>query len=353
MPGEWSVVDEEEHRHCRLFDLQGFQGRIIEEYEALAPEFGRALSRLALVEIPLPLDGGARVTGLGEDETADAVGRWLQLGMVQRFGEEDEVPLFAAYPLQREFLTAGERLTEDEANAVHSAAAAFFQDCFQKREQELRLPVGVGLLACLHHASIASDHERRRWATVRLCWQMIRRSDFIPARTLAEPLLQEDRHPDLLRVVGRVALDTGDWKTGRKLAEEEQEVRAGLNDRAGEAAIWHQLATIDLREGSYPAAREKFEKALAMRQVIGDHVGEATTGHQLATIDLREGNYPAAREKFEKALVMFQALGNRASEVTTWHQLGTIDLNQGRYSAAREKFEKALTRAYSKSNIYL
>ena len=78
-------------------------------YEALAPEFRLALSRLALVEIPLPLDGVARVAGLGEDETSDAVSHWLRLSMVQRFGEEDEVPLFAVYPLQREFLTADER----------------------------------------------------------------------------------------------------------------------------------------------------------------------------------------------------------------------------------------------------
>jgi tetratricopeptide (TPR) repeat protein len=81
---------------------------------------------------------------------------------------------------------------------------------------------------------------------------------------------------------------------------------------------------IELNEGNYAAAREKFSKALAMRQAIGDRTGEAATWHNLATIELREVNYAAAREKFGKSLAIEQAIGNRAGEAATWHQLGFI-----------------------------
>ena len=313
-------------------------------YEALPPELRNAIGRLALVEIPLPLDGVARVAGLGENEAANGTDRWLRLGLLQRFGEPDEAPLFAVYPLQRDFLTAPERVAAAQAREAHSAAAAFFQECFQKdREQELRLAIGAELRACLYHATEAGDRERRRWAVVELCWRMIQRADFAPARELAEPLLTEVRHPDLLQVIARVASDTGDWKQARTLSEEEQAARQALGDRAGEAATWHSLATIDLREGNYAAAREKFGKALAMRQAIGDRAGEAATWHQLATIDLREGNYAAARENLGKALAMRQAIGDRAGEAATWHQLATIDLNEGNYAAAKQKYGKAQT----------
>ncbi|KKK80005.1 hypothetical protein LCGC14_2827840, partial [marine sediment metagenome] len=40
--------------------------------------------------------------------------------------------------------------------------------------------------------------------------------------------------------------------------------------QAAEAATWHQLATIDLRQGDYAAAREKFETVLDIRQSVGD-----------------------------------------------------------------------------------
>ena len=54
-------------------------------------------------------------------------------------------------------------------------------------------------------------------------------------------------------------------------------MRQQIGDRAGEAATWHQLATIDLDQGDYDAAREKFLKSLEIRQQIGDRAGEAAT----------------------------------------------------------------------------
>ena len=84
-----------------------------------------------------------------------------------------------------------------------------------------------------------------------------------------------------------------------------------------------------MNEGDYAAAREKFAKALAMRQQIGDRAGEAATWHQLATIDVHEGNYAAAREKFAKALAMRQQIGNRAGEAATFYQLGAIAARAG------------------------
>ncbi len=115
-----------------------------------------------------------------------------------------------------------------------------------------------------------------------------------------------------------------------------------IGDRAGEAATWHNVATIDLNEGNYAEAREKLGKALAMQQAIGNRAGEAGTWHQLATIDLKEGNYAEAREKFGRSLEINQAVGDRAGEATTWHQLASIDLGEGNYAEAREKFGRSL-----------
>ena len=106
-------------------------------YEALPPLYQLALSRLALLEVPIPLDGVASVAGSGATDVRDAAGRWLGLGLVQRFGEPGEVPLFGVYPLQRDFLTDPGRLPEAPARAAHGVAAAFFQERYEKARGEI------------------------------------------------------------------------------------------------------------------------------------------------------------------------------------------------------------------------
>ena len=199
------------------------------------------------------------------------------------------------YPLQRELLTDPTRLAEDDARAAHAAVAAFLQECYeQDRDRELGLTVEVELLACLEHATAAEDRPRRRWAVTKLCWQLIPHAEYAAARALVAPLLDEERHPDLLQIAARVASDTGDWKTARTLGDEEQQARVALGDRAGEAATWHQLATIDVNEGNYADAREKFAKSLAMRQAIGDRAGEAATLYQIGFVAWQNGRREVA-----------------------------------------------------------
>jgi len=62
-----------------------------------------------------------------------------------------------------------------------------------------------------------------------------------------------------------------------------------IGDRAGEAATWHSLASIDLDRGEYDEARSKFETALKMRQQIGDRAGEGATFFQLGQLAAEQG----------------------------------------------------------------
>ena len=103
-----------------------------------------------------------------------------------------------------------------------------------------------------------------------------------------------------------------------------------IGDRAGEAATWHQLASIDLDQGNHKDAKEKFMKSLQITQEIGDRALEASTWHQLASIDLDQDNHKDAKEKFMKSLQIKQEIGDRAGEAATWHQLGFLAIGQRR-----------------------
>ncbi len=66
-----------------------------------------------------------------------------------------------------------------------------------------------------------------------------------------------------------------------------------------------------------------------MRQRIGDQAGEAATWHNMATIDLNEGNYDDAKDKFTKALNILQRIGDRYGEGMTFYQLGVLAFRLG------------------------
>ena len=312
-------------------------------YDALAPDRRLALSRLAVTEVPLPLDGVALVSGIGDSDVHNAIDQWLQLGLLQRFCENGEIPLFAVYPLQRAFLIETARLDEGAAHDAHQAAAAFLRRTHEdKREKELRLPIVMELLACLYHATEAQDRDSRRWAAVKLASRLVSCAEYEAAVALVEPLLLDGRHPDVLNILARVRLETSDWKPARELYIEVLELRQSLEDRSGEASAWHNLASIDKNEGNREAARRGYAKSLAIRRAIGDLEGQAVTLNNMAAMDVDDGKYRVARENLEKVLVMYQAMGSLIGEAGVYHILGGIDLYEGRFVEARQNFVRSL-----------
>jgi len=354
-----------------------------ELYEALAPAHRLALSRLALVEPPVPIDGVAQIGGLTEAVAHEAATAMLARGLLQKLGEGHEMVLYAVYPLQRSFLASPARLPPEVAVEAPLAAAAFFQYCFtNNREAELRLNFMAELLTCCQHAEAAGDRERLEWSTVSMARHLFNASEFRAAALMLEHLMEETVGPEAIKLLADTLVALGEWPRARSLylevaacfknigdrAEEAstwhnlatielregnyeaarekfrlvQELQEVIGDLFGLSAVWHQLAVIELREGKYVAAREKFGRAQEIQQAIGDSKGEAVTFHNLASLELREGNYAAARKAFVSSIEKLKAVGNRVGEAAAWHNLGTIELNEGYYSAAREKFGRAL-----------
>jgi tetratricopeptide (TPR) repeat protein len=317
---------------------------IPELYQALAPEHRLALSRLALVELPVPLDGLAHIGGLNESTANAAASAMLARGLLQQLGEEaHETLLYAVHPLQRNFLVHPDRLPSDVATEAHRAAAAFFESCLKTgRGTELRLHFMAELQACRQHAEVGGDRERLEWATVSMARHLYDEAEYKTAAALLEPLADETSGPYTLKMLADVLLNLSEWRRARSLYLQAMARCEAVGDHAGEAATWHQLASIDVNEGDYAAARKKFGRALEISQAIGDNAMEIGTLHQLATIELREGDYESAREKFGRALEMRQANNDRGGESATLHQLATIELREGNFEAAREKFGRSL-----------
>lgn len=310
-------------------------------YTALTPAHRAALSRFAVSDLALPLDGVAAIAAVSETDAGAALAAWLRLGLVQCFTDRDGPPLYAVYPLQRAFLTADDRLPAVSRMESHRALATWLRACSEAdREDDLDMHFMDVFCVCLYHARAAVSHDLAAWSAKMIAIQLMEKSEFQFIRRLGEDMMRDSRHPDILKFTADALESLGKWSQARELLEEAVSGFQAVGNRATEASAWHQLASIDIKEGNYSSARERFSKSIEIKRAIGDRAGEAATWHGLGTIDLEEGNFAAAREKFSKSLETRQ--GNPAGEAATWHQLATIDIHEGDYPAARKKLRRSL-----------
>jgi tetratricopeptide (TPR) repeat protein len=334
--------------------LDAGRGKLVEERDQYLEEhfgpklFGllssaaqALLGRLGLSPLPLPAEALAVLTGLNAEALDATMRQGVEFGLLQVFEEADLPTLYLPHGVWRGWLAG--QLTGDERTAAHGVLSGFWRGVYEEdREREMRVSVLDGLQACRSHGKHGGNGELWQWASVRLARLWERIAEWRAARAVLAEIPEAERDAAVWHNLATLDLNEGDYaaareKFGKSLAIEQQ-----IGDRRGEAATWHQLATIDVREGVYAAAREKFGKSLAIEQQIGNRAGEAAAWHNLASIDLNEGDYAAAREKFGTALRMCQQIGGRRGEAATWHNLATIDLNEEDYAAAREKFGKSL-----------
>jgi len=95
-----------------------------------------------------------------------------------------------------------------------------------------------------------------------------------------------------------------------------------------------------MNEGNFNEAHEILCNCLRIKQMFGDLAGEAAIWHQLASIVCYAGRIAQARDGFRQALVIGQEIGNIIWLAKIWHQLAAIDMDEGRFVDARSGYGK-------------
>jgi hypothetical protein len=92
-----------------------------------------------------------------------------------------------------------------------------------------------------------------------------------------------------------------------------------IGNRYGEAAILHNLASIDLERGEYDKARQKLETSLKITQQVGDRVGEAETFAQLGIMASLRGCVEGDLRLVALSVTILKSIGNaKLKEVEPW-----------------------------------
>ncbi|MEJ7640081.1 MAG: hypothetical protein WKF75_19475 [Singulisphaera sp.] len=84
-------------------------------YEALAPDARDAARRLAVSELPLPVDGVAEIVEAGAGELEPTLNACVAFGLLQRLDEADQPSLYHPPGLLCPWLSHPERLPEGDA----------------------------------------------------------------------------------------------------------------------------------------------------------------------------------------------------------------------------------------------
>ena len=309
-------------------------------FEALSAESRAVVCRVAVSDLPIPLDAVAWITGREPEAIATSLGECVSMGLLQRLDQENLPGLYQAPGLLRPWLLAFERISQDGAIIVHRLLAAFWRSRYEAgRERELRVPIDAGLLACRTHAEQGHDATNFCWATDSLATLLVRRSETRRARALIEQVPASDRTFRLWVTLGGLKSQTGETEQARSDLEQALALNPPVE---GTAWVLDFLARIDVSLGRYDVARARFRESLRIARVAGDREGEARLLGGIASIDLEQGNYRDAREGFDQSLRIMRTIGDMAGEAASLHSLATVDLRQHRFDDARYRLEESL-----------
>jgi len=307
-------------------------------YNSLSPESQLALSKIAVFQIAVNIDGLSYVTSLPKDKITQYLVQWRNSAFVYPESVVEGVDLWATNGMLRNWLF--NKISDDNRLAIHKLAGTFLR-LINQMNWEGKL--GLSWFRCLtesrQHYIAGKDITAARLVTEKISNSFLTKGLYNYVRKINLEILQIERHPILMNQIGITYLYQGNYFAARQWFEDA--MNNAIEDQKMRAISLHHLATIDLSQGDYVNAKMKLEKALEIEQFESEPALTANTLHQLATIDLYQGKYNEAKAKLENALKDEQISKDLSGEAATHHQLAVIHLYQNRYTEAREGFEKA------------
>jgi hypothetical protein len=178
-PGALSEAREDYHQRiiaARLYDALPAEARIV-------------VSRLAISELPLPIDAVMRIAEFDEGLARSSLEAGIAFGLLQRFDEPDLPALYHPPGLLRPWLSDPERLSSEDSFKVHLHLAYFWRSNFDSdSDNSLRITFDGILEACRESARYAGENDIFVSATVRLAARIGKRGEWQRARQLLEQI---------------------------------------------------------------------------------------------------------------------------------------------------------------------
>ena len=150
---------------------------------------------------------------------------------------------------------------------------------------------------------------------------------------------------NVLKLVGTVAAQRGDYAKAVENYEASLAIRERAGDKASMASLLSNLGIIAEYRGDYERSRAFHERALALRTEIGDRWAIGNSTNCLGMVAVLQKRYAEARDWFQKSMLLNREVGDTWMVAICHNNLGNATRGLGDYEAARRHYADSL-RAY-------
>jgi tetratricopeptide (TPR) repeat protein/transcriptional regulator with XRE-family HTH domain len=207
----------------------------------------------------------------------------------------------------------------------------------------------ASLLACLDHATRASQHARVIALASGIAGLLRHDGPWAEAIARQTAAIEAARYlgdrvgrANALNHLGEMRQLTGDYPAAAQAHEQALSIYRDVGNRLGQANALHNTGAVRRLMGDYPAAAEALDRALGIYRDLGDRLGQANALHFLGITLQRTGDYPAAAQALDRALGIYGDLGDGLGQARALNDLGAARYAAGDYPAAAEALDRAL-----------
>ena len=135
----------------------------------------------------------------------------------------------------------------------------------------------------------------------------------------------------------------GHWNEALTLHQLALATARTAGDRAGQAAAFHSLGTMQRLTGDSAAAMTSQTLAVELFRDLGDRQGQARALNQLGIVQRHTGDNAAGAISHGRALELFRDLGDRQGQARALNSLGVMQQTLGDYEASADSERQALS----------
>lgn len=165
--------------------------------------------------------------------------------------------------------------------------------------------------------------------------------DLVERLELSGQDTRAERAAVLLRM-GEIAYDS-DRKEAERLLEHSLALYRALGDRWTTAHVLRALGSVALNLGDYGRAKRSYEKSLAIRRALGDQWGIANSLQGLSRVSLSLGEIEQGKRMAREGITLSEEIGDQAGIVKGLNNLSLLLQWSGQFADAQALLERSVT----------
>jgi len=159
---------------------------------------------------------------------------------------------------------------------------------------------------------------------------------------IAKELNKKDYISVILESIGKIDIETGEYKKAIRYLSEAKEAYNIIGDKTSTVNAMNLLGKAYYLYGYHDDSMKNHNEALVMANQIGDELSVGDTLNNIGVIYVSNGEYNKAIGCFQRSFDIFSRLQNKVNVGKTLYHLGEVYANLGEYNKAISHYQQSL-----------